>query len=146
MFITGSAGYIGSYTMAQPRTIHYKNDNLTSGYKTVYPKDIESYFNTLKNCDEYAIFAGNYIWPSQILTNESLIIVYRPTTGANKKDLVERFKEKKSTLVNFKRISGHVIWHEEFPRTASLKLKRKLLASQIREKYNRESALEELYL
>ena len=35
-------------------------------------------------------------------------------------------------LLPYKRISGYVVWEEDFPRTASLKIKRGVLAEQIR--------------
>jgi len=44
-------------------------------------------------------------------------------------------------LLNYKRISAYVIWDQDFPRTASMKVKRIDLAQQIRAKLNRATAL-----
>jgi hypothetical protein len=46
--------------------------------------------------------------------------------------------------LNFKRVSGYVIWDEDFPRTASLKIKRNVLAEQIRNRLDRQTALIEI--
>ena len=43
------------------------------------------------------------------------------------KELAERNR----TLPDFKRLSGYVPWNADFPRTASLKIKRAELAEQI---------------
>jgi acyl-coenzyme A synthetase/AMP-(fatty) acid ligase len=34
-------------------------------------------------------------------------------------------------LPDFKRVSGYVIWEKEFPRTASMKIKRQALAEEL---------------
>jgi hypothetical protein len=47
-------------------------------------------------------------------------------------------------LLNYKRISGFVIWDQDFPRTASMKVKRIELAQQIRTTLDRTSALVKL--
>ena len=38
----------------------------------------------------------------------------------------------RSRLLNYKRISGYLVWDRDFPLTASLKIKRGELAEQIR--------------
>jgi hypothetical protein len=44
-------------------------------------------------------------------------------------------------LLNYKRISGFVIWDQDFPRTASMKVKRIDLAQQIRTALDRATAV-----
>src|SRR2546426_872838 len=44
-------------------------------------------------------------------------------------------------LLNFKRISGYIIWDQDFPRTASLKIKRTILAEEIGRRLERASAV-----
>jgi acyl-coenzyme A synthetase/AMP-(fatty) acid ligase len=46
-------------------------------------------------------------------------------------------------LPDFKRVHGYVIWNADFPRTASMKIKRNLLAEEIAKTLDR-SAVEEL--
>ena len=52
-------------------------------------------------------------------------------------DLAERNQK----LLPYKRISGYVVWEEDFPRTASLKIKRGVLAEQIRARLERDRVL-----
>ena len=47
-------------------------------------------------------------------------------------------------LSDFKRISGYVVWDDDFPRTASMKIKRGVLAEAIRSRLNRESVVVKL--
>jgi hypothetical protein len=47
-------------------------------------------------------------------------------------------------LPDFKRVSGYVLWDADFPRTASLKIKRAELAEQIRERLDRQTAVVDL--
>jgi hypothetical protein len=44
-------------------------------------------------------------------------------------------------LLPYKRISGYLLWEEDFPRTASLKIKRGVLAEQIRQRLERSAVL-----
>jgi len=45
-------------------------------------------------------------------------------------------------LPDFKRIGGYLIWDKDFPRTASMKIKRNELAEQIRQATSRSSVKE----
>jgi long-chain acyl-CoA synthetase len=121
-----------------------KNMIVTEGGKNVYPEDIEAAFDDLPGVDELCVFAANYIWPQQTMTGEQLVVVARPDRGrtlapATLAELVRRNRK----LAEFKRVSGVIVWTEEFPRTASQKLKRAALAQALRG-LARESAIEEL--
>jgi hypothetical protein len=48
--------------------------------------------------------------------------------------LREELQSRNRGLPDFKRLSGYVLWDDDFPRTASLKVKRAELAEQIRNK------------
>jgi acyl-coenzyme A synthetase/AMP-(fatty) acid ligase len=47
-------------------------------------------------------------------------------------------------LPDYKRVSGYVLWDKDFPRTASMKIKRAELADEIRKSLDRSSAVKEL--
>ncbi len=121
-----------------------KNMIVTEEGKNVYPEDIEAAFEGLP-VKEFCVFAANYIWPERSMLGEKLIVVLRLNEGQQfteelRQDLIKR----NSKLLNFKRISGYVVWEQDFPRTASMKIKRFVLAEEIRAKFDRHAALQEL--
>ena len=110
-----------------------KNMIVTEGGKNIYPEDIESNFENLPDCEEFCVFAADYIWPSGKLTGEQLVIVVRPEDGEEASDaLVAELRKRNRRLADFKRLSGYVVMTEEFPATASLKIKRASLAEHLR--------------
>lgn len=110
-----------------------KNMIVTEGGKNIYPEDIESYFEDMPDCEEYCVFAANYIWPTGKLTGEQLVIAVRPETGETASEaLVTELRRRNRRLADFKRLSGYVVLTEEFPATASLKIKRNALAERLR--------------
>ncbi len=120
-----------------------KNMIVTEGGKNIYPEDIESAFDGLA-VKEYCLFAANYVWPKKELGGEILVLVLRlepnqEFTDSLKDDIVARNRN----LPDFKRIAGYLIWEKDFPRTASLKIKRSDLADEIRSSLER-SAVKEL--
>ena len=122
-----------------------KNMIVTGGGKNIYPEDVEAYFDDLKASEEHCVFAANYVWPTGKLTGEQLMIVVRPDgDGSDVDDLVGDLRKRNRKLADFKRLSGYVLWSEEFPRTASMKVKRNLLAKALAERLDRASALKEL--
>lgn len=111
-----------------------KNMIVTEGGKNIYPEDIESYFEDLPDCEQFCVFAANFIWPTGKLTGEQLVIVVRPETGEQPSEaLVSELRKRNRRLADFKRISGYIVLADEFPATASLKIKRVALAEQLRQ-------------
>ncbi len=121
-----------------------KNMIVTAEGKNVYPEDIEQAFEGLP-VKEFCVFAANYIWPERSMLGEKLIIVLRLNEGQEFSDeLKQELLKRNARLLNFKRLSGYVIWEEDFPRTASMKIKRIVLAEEIRQCVERQAALREL--
>ena len=118
-----------------------KNMIVTAEGKNIYPEDIETYFEGL-SVKEFCIFAANYIWPQHKLVGEQLVIVLHPETGQPAADsLRAELDARNRRLLNYKRISGYVIWNRDFPRTASLKIKRLVLAEELREGLERSAVV-----
>jgi long-chain acyl-CoA synthetase len=108
-----------------------KNMIVTAGGKNIYPEDIESVFEDLP-VKEYCVFATNYLWPLKTLGNEMLVLVVRLEQNQQFDDrLREEMVAQNRRLADFKRVGGYLVWEKDFPRTASLKIKREELAAEI---------------
>jgi long-chain acyl-CoA synthetase len=108
-----------------------KNMIVTEGGKNIYPEDIETVFDGLP-VKEYAVFAANYIWPKKELGKEALILILRLEQNQGFDNILqEDMAARNRTLSDFKRVSGYLIWEKDFPRTASMKIKRQVLAEEI---------------
>ncbi len=99
---------------------------VTAGGKNVYPEDIEHAFHGVP-VEELAVFAANTLWPQRTMTGDRLVAVVRVTDAVYKPSLAAANR----ALPDFKRLSGLVEWSDPFPRTASMKLKRRDLASEV---------------
>jgi long-chain acyl-CoA synthetase len=120
-----------------------KNMIVTAGGKNIYPEDIESVFEGLA-FEEYCVFAANYLWPHNPLGAEMLVLVVR--LGANQQftpSLKDEILARNHRLPHYKRVSGYILWSKDFPRTASLKIKRNQLAQELGSSRER-SAVNEL--
>jgi long-chain acyl-CoA synthetase len=115
-----------------------KNMIVTEEGKNIFPEDIEAAFEGLA-VKEYCVFAANYLWPLRSMVREGLVLVLHPEPGqAVTADLARKVAERNRRLLNYKRISGYLVWEADFPLTASLKIKRGELAEQIRKSLGRE--------
>jgi long-chain acyl-CoA synthetase len=119
-----------------------KNMIVTEGGKNIYPEDIESAFEGLP-VKEYCIFAANYLWPAKTLGREVLVLLLRleqnqEFTDRLKEDIIERNRR----LPDFKRVGGYLLCGKDFPRTASMKIKRTTLAEEVRKSLERAAVVD----
>jgi long-chain acyl-CoA synthetase len=122
-----------------------KNMIVTAGGKNVYPEDIENAFAALEGVEEFCVFAVAFVWPGKGLGGEQLILALRPKPEqALDEALLERVRTLNQKLSEYKRVQGIVAVHEEFPRTASQKIKREALARQLGQSSTRERAVRPL--
>jgi len=108
-----------------------KNMIVTEGGKNIYPEDVETVFDGLP-VKECCVFAANYLWPRKELTQEKLVIVLRLEQNQQfDSTLLEELTTRNRRLPDFKRVGGYLIWERDFPRTASMKIKRQELGEEV---------------
>jgi long-chain acyl-CoA synthetase len=108
-----------------------KNMIVTEEGKNIYPEDIETVFESLP-VKEFCVFAANYIWPKRSMAGEKLVLALHLEPGQPyTEELRQDINARNHRLINYKRIHGVVLLDEDFPRTASLKIKRNVLAERL---------------
>lgn len=108
-----------------------KNMIVTEEGKNIYPEDIEAVFDSLA-VKEFCVFAANYIWPQRSMVGEQLLLALHLEPGQTYTEELRRdISTRNNKLLNYKRIHGVVLFDQDFPRTASLKIKRNVLAEQL---------------
>jgi long-chain acyl-CoA synthetase len=108
-----------------------KNMIVTEEGKNIYPEDIESVFDSLP-VKEFCVFAANYIWPQRSMVSEQLVLVVHLEPGQSLTDDLRRdISFRNGQLLNYKRVHGIIVFDDDFPRTASLKIKRNVLAERL---------------
>ncbi|MDL1871596.1 hypothetical protein FBR05_05280 [Deltaproteobacteria bacterium PRO3] len=109
-----------------------KNMIVTEGGKNIYPEDVERHFAGLQECEEFCVFSKSYLWPDQPLGRDQLLMVLRPKESVQNGRVPAALMTWNRGIPPYQRVSSYLLWSEEFPRTASLKLKRQNLADSIR--------------
>lgn len=118
-----------------------KNMIVTEGGKNIYPEDVETVFDGLP-VKEYCVFAANYVWPQKELGREMLTIALRLEQNQHfDNHLLEEIIARNRRLPDFKRVRGYLVWEKDFPRTASMKIKRQALAEEIGKSKPREAVV-----
>lgn len=108
-----------------------KNMIVTEEGKNIYPEDIEAVFESLP-VKEFCVFAANYVWPQKRMVGEQLVLALHLEQGQTWSDALRQdITTRNNRLLNYKRVHGVVLLDEDFPRTASLKIKRNVLAEKL---------------
>jgi long-chain acyl-CoA synthetase len=107
-----------------------KNMIVTDGGKNIYPEDIEAAFDAVP-CEEQCVFAERYVWKQRELRDEGLCVVLRLKPGVSLDETLAAVASANRKLADFKRVSSYAVVSAEFPRTASMKIKRAELANSV---------------
>ncbi|MGC2256644.1 MAG: hypothetical protein WA563_19115, partial [Candidatus Acidiferrales bacterium] len=76
------------------------------------------------------------------MLGEQLLLVARVDDASQASDeLRSQIAERNRQQPDFKRVSGFLLWTSDFPRTASMKIKREALAGEIRMKTDRAAMI-----
>ena len=90
----------------------------------------------------YCVFAANYVWPAKNLGRETLVLVIRLEYGQEfNYGLREAMLACNRRLPDYKRVGAYLVWSKDFPRTASMKIKRTVLASEIGKSLDRAAVV-----
>jgi len=109
-----------------------RNMIVTEGGKNVYPEDVEAAFDAVP-CEELCVFAERYLWPKLELSGEGLCVAVRLKAGGELATTLDALRTANRTLAGYKRVSSYVVLSGEFPKTASMKIKREQLAAAVRQ-------------
>lgn len=110
-----------------------KNMIVTPGGKNIYPEDVEGVFSGIASVDELVVFATGYLWPArESLASEGLFALVR--SNLEHAQLTKELELRNRKLPEHKRVASYLVTGEAFPRTASMKVKREVLAAWLRER------------
>lgn len=108
-----------------------KNMIVTPGGKNVYPEDVEAAFDAVP-CEELCVFAESFVWPKLELGAEGLCVALRLKAEVGIDRVLDAIRTANHKLVDWKRVRSYVVAGSEFPKTASMKIKREQLAAALR--------------
>jgi acyl-coenzyme A synthetase/AMP-(fatty) acid ligase len=78
------------------------------------------------------VMAANFVWPSRSMVGEKLLLVIHLEPGQRlTEELRKEIAARNNRLINYKRAHGLVVYDEDFPLTASMKVKRNVLAERL---------------
>ena len=128
MAATGDLGSIDGTGHLQLRTTPEYDRH--SGGKNIYPEDVESAFSKCQN-PEPCVFDELYLAQS-FHDGETLTLVVRARESVEEDNLLQEVETCNRTSRSTS-ASAMLFWNDEFPRTASMKVKRLALVEQLQE-------------
>ncbi len=78
---------------------------------------------------------GQFLWREAGPLRDQLVAVLRPAKLGDTTALIEQLARQNLKLPDYKRLGAYLVTADEFPRTASMKVKRDELARGLRDTY-----------
>ena len=126
---TGDLGVIDA--TGHLRLVGRRKDMIvTAGGKNVYPDEVERAFVGLE-CEELAVLSAHRVWGGTPGSAEELVLALRVSNSADEAAILGEAAQRNRRLPSYKRLVGALVVREAFPRTTSLKLKRRELAREL---------------
>jgi long-chain acyl-CoA synthetase len=107
-----------------------KNMIVTAGGKNVYPEDVEVAYEGLP-VKELCLFAAGYVWPGPGAGERLVLAVRRDAESPPEARILEEVAARNRALPEYQRATGVLFVDGDFPRTASMKVKRAELARHL---------------
>ena len=108
-----------------------KNMIVTAGGKNVYPEDVERAFEGIPAKDA-CVIAAHMLSPPGTRDERLLLVIGTSTAGASVEDVRRAARARNHALPEARRVRGMIVVGQDFPRTASLKVKRDALVEHLR--------------
>jgi long-chain acyl-CoA synthetase len=109
-----------------------KNMIVTAGGKNVYPEDVERAFAGIPVQDA-CVIAAHVLSPPGMRDERLLLVIGLGPAGASVDEVRRAARLRNHSLPEARRVRGMIVVREQFPRTASLKVKRDELVKHLRQ-------------
>ncbi|HET9886975.1 MAG TPA: AMP-binding protein, partial [bacterium] len=109
-----------------------KNMIVTAGGKNVYPEDVERAFAGIPAQDA-CVIAAHVLSPPGTRDERLLLVIGLGPAGASLDEIRRAARLRNNSLPEGRRVRGMIVVREQFPRTASLKVKRDELVAHLRQ-------------
>ena len=120
-----------------------KNMIVTAGGKNVYPEDVERAFAGIPVQDA-CVIAAHVLSPPGTRDERLLLVIGLGQSGGSVDDVRRAARIRNHSLPEARRVRGMIVVRENFPRTASLKVKRDALVEHLRQTVDLEKDVVDL--
>ena len=104
---------------------------VTAGGKNVYPEDVERAFEGIPVKDS-CVIAAHVLSPPGANDERLLLVIGMNSAGASIEEVRRAARVRTHALPEARRVRGMIVVRQDYPRTASLKVKREALVEQLR--------------
>lgn len=135
---TGDVGFLNeqSYLFLIGRL---KNMIVTQGGKNIFPEDLEKNFLNINGYEEMCVLPSSWVFAHKKLDEEIPLAIVRLKKSISQEFFLEQWSQKNRLLNDYKRVNKVLFVNLDFPKTASMKIKRSDLGAQLKGKIDFDS-------